>query len=255
MLSRLLSFFRRDKPRLTDAQLSWVEHEIPFISDLMPDLRDRLLARIPIFLNRYPFEGCNGLILTDEMRLTVAAYACRLRLGHDDDRYPDLTRILIYPDDYLVPVKDADEIGIVTETDEWRSGESWQAGIVILSWREIMHDMADVRRKPHPLPARNLILHEFAHQLDFSYDLTSGINPDTGETTRTDELTRVMADAYIRLDETGDDAHTALDPYGAEAPAELFAVAVEAFFETPGPLRKQCPELYAELLAFFNVEC
>ncbi len=253
MLSHLLSFFRRKTPRLTDDQRVWVLKVVPFVSELPPDLRERLLARIPIFLDRYPFEGCNGLILTDEMRLTVAAYACRLRLGHDDDRYPDLTRILIYPDDYLVPVKDADEIGIVTETDEWRSGESWQAGIVILSWREILHDLADARRKPHPIPARNLILHEFAHQLDFSYDLTSGIDPDTGETTRTDALTQVLAKAYIHLGDTiEDDIHTALDPYGAEAPAELFAVAVEAYFETPGPLKEQYPRLYAELTAFFN---
>lgn len=255
MLSRLLSFFRHPAPRLTDAQQAWVEAEIPFVHDLPIDLRTRLMARIPIFLNRYPFEGCDGLILTDEMRLTVAAYACRLRLGHDDDRYPDLNRILIYPDDYLVPVKDADEIGIVTETDEWRSGESWQAGIVILSWREIKQDLADAGIKPHPLPTRNLILHEFGHQLDFSYDLTSGIDPDTGETTRTDALNRAMAEAYIRLADIGDDdSHSALDPYGAEAPAELFAVAVEAFFETPGPLKRQYPELYTELEAFFNVE-
>lgn len=253
MLTRLLSFFRRPAPRLSDEHRAWVEADIPFVPDMPPDLRDRLLARIPLFLNRYPFEGCNGLILTDEMRLTVAAYACRLRIGHDDDRYPDLTRILIYPDDYLVPVKDADEIGIVTETDEWRSGESWQAGIVILSWREIRQDLADARRKPHPMPARNLILHEFAHQLDFSYDLTSGIDPDTGETTRTDALTRAMAEAYIRLSEIDDARIPALDSYGAEAPAELFAVAVEAFFETPVPLRKQYPGLYAELFAFFNL--
>jgi Mlc titration factor MtfA (ptsG expression regulator) len=96
-------------------------------------------------------------------------------------------------------------------------------------------------------------LHEFAHQLDFSYDLTSGIDPDSGEAIRRDAWTKTLAKAYRRLDKSlGNSRSSALDDYGAEAPAELFAVAIEAYFETPSPLKQQYPELYAQIDTFLN---
>ncbi len=260
MLNWLSRIFHRPIDPLSVAQLDILRREVPFYSDLSNTHRELLHSRIALFLDQTPFEGCKGLTLTESMRLIVAAYACLLRLGHADDRYPDLRRVLIYPDDYLVPVKDADEAGIVTETDEWRSGESWQTGIVILSWREIQYDLRDSRDRkrgyePHLYPARNLILHEFAHQLDFSYGLTSGIDEETGEPLADGSWNEALSDAYIRLDrDPANRRRPALDDYGAESPAELFAVAIESFFETPEELMRQYPELYAELLAFFNVE-
>ncbi len=246
-------FFRRKVAPLSAEQIAMTGDWMPFVAKLDPVQRERLHQRMALFLEKYPFEGCKGLQITDAMRLIVAAQACRIRLGHDDWTFPDLKRILIYPDDFRTNTNDADEHGIVTVSDEWRSGESWQTGYVILSWREIGVDLADARRKPRLLPARNLILHEFAHQLDFSYDLTSGIDPDSGEAIRRDAWTKTLAKAYRRLDKSlGNSRSSALDDYGAEAPAELFAVAIEAYFETPSPLKQQYPELYAELDAFLN---
>jgi Mlc titration factor MtfA (ptsG expression regulator) len=43
-----------------------------------------------------------------------------------------------------------------------------------------------------------------------------------------------------------------LDPYGAEAPGEFFAVACEAFFVTPHDLQAEHGELYRLLSAFFR---
>lgn len=236
---------------------AWVMAEVPFAPDLATDLRDLLFVRMAEFLHSTPFEGCDGLSLTDPMRLHVAAQACRLRLHHPDGRYPDLRRVLIYPDDFNVPLREADPAGIVTEGTEWRSGESWQTGQVVLSWREIEHDLRDARDrrnrayKPHLYPARNLILHEFAHQMDFSYNLTGGIDPDTGDVTSPSDWNLALADAYVRLDNgMGNRRRPALDDYGAEAPAELFAVAVEAYFETPEELRRQYPKLFAALGEF-----
>jgi Mlc titration factor MtfA (ptsG expression regulator) len=250
-LSRL--FRRRPPPALSEAQRAFLAAEVPFVAGLPPESRALLEARIPDFLDRTPFEGCDGLAVTEAMRLHVAAQACRLRLGHDDPRYPDLRRVLLYPDDFRVPMRDADEAGIVTEGTEWRSGESWQTGYVVLSWREILYDLRDARDRqrgyqPHLYPARNLVLHEFAHQLDYSYDLTSGIDPDSGEAIKPGPWNEALSDAYIRLDrDPPNRRRPALDDYGAEAPAELFAVAVESYFETPDELKRQYPELHAAL--------
>lgn len=254
MLRLFRRFFRRrPAPILTSDQTAMIADWMPFVAKLDPAQRELLRQRMALFLDEYPIEGCKGLQITEAMRLIVAAQACRLRLGHDEWTFPDLKRILIYPDDFRVRIDEPDEYGIVHEDDEWRSGESWQTGYVVLSWREIGVDLADARRKPRLLPARNLILHEFAHQLDFSYDLTSGIDPDSGEALRRDAWTKTLAKAYRRLDRSlGNSRSSALDDYGAEAPAELFAVAVEAYFETPSPLKQQYPELFAQLEAFLN---
>lgn len=253
MLRFLTRLFRHQAPDLTPDQTGMIADWMPFVSKLDSAQRARLHQRMALFLEKYPFEGCKGLQITEAMRLIVATQACRIRLGHDEWTFPDLKRILIYPDDFKVPMNDADAHGIVHEGDEWRSGESWQSGYVILSWREIGVDLAEARRKPRLLPARNLILHEFAHQLDFSYDLTSGIDPDSGEAIRRDAWTKTLANAYRRLDKASyTPRSSALDDYGAEAPAELFAVAIEAYFETPSPLKQQYPELFTQLETFLN---
>jgi Mlc titration factor MtfA (ptsG expression regulator) len=51
-------------------------------------------------------------------------------------------------------------------------------------------------------------------------------------------------------DARGED--TALDPYGAEHPAEFFAVMSEAFFETPTLLQAQYPAVYDQLRQFYR---
>lgn len=244
---------RREVAPLSDSQRVILRADVPFYDTMPEAARRQLDERIPMFLATTRFEGCDGLAVTEPMRLLIAAEACRLRLGHDDPVYPDLRSVLIYPDDFLVPLSGLDASGVVTEGVEWRSGESWQTGNVVLSWREILFDIRDSRarrrrlNRPGLFPARNLILHEFAHQLDFSYDLSTGIDPDTGEVLHPTPFNQALSEAYVRLWNAPGRRRPALDDYGAESPAELFAVAVESFFETPEELRRQYPALHAEL--------
>lgn len=256
-------FFRARQPAepLSEAQRRILLTEVPFFSGLSDDQQARLERRIPGFLASTRFEGCNGLKVTETMRLLIAAEACRLRLGHDEPEYPDLRGVLLYPDDFLVPVSDPDESGVVSEGVEWRSGESWHTGSVVLSWREILYDQRDAharlrgRNRPGLFPARNLILHEFAHQLDFSYDLSSGIDPETGDVRSATPWNEALSQAYTSLWKgPANRRRPALDEYGAESPAELFAVAVESYFETPAELRRQYPGLFAQLTHLLDVE-
>jgi Mlc titration factor MtfA (ptsG expression regulator) len=45
---------------------------------------------------------------------------------------------------------------------------------------------------------------------------------------------------------------TPLDPYGAELPTEFFAVASEAFFETPDLLNSEYPAVFEQLRSFYR---
>jgi MtfA peptidase len=238
-----------------------LETHVTVYKALPDDLATRLRGRVADFLNEVRMEGCGGLELTDQMRVIIAGYACLLRLGHDEGTYPDLSSILVYPDDFLAPVGSDNELGVVSDEMEWRAGESWPLGAVVLSWKEIARDMRSLRRG-----ARHLVLHEFAHQLDTSFRLSDGVDPDTGEALLDGVWHRVLARAYrglaglpepgrgrrsgrkIRVD------RSVLDSYGAEHPAELFSVATESFFLEAEELRRSDPELFEQLLDFYRID-
>jgi hypothetical protein len=119
-------------------------------------------------------------------------------------------------------------------------------GSLVLSWDAVKHGAAD------PADGKNVVLHEFAHQLDFENHAVDGV-PELA--TREQQLTwsEIMRSEFASLraaDETG--IPTLLDTYGATDPAEFFAVSVEAFFERPRALRSRHPKLYAELQRYFN---
>ena len=114
---------------------------------------------VRIFIAEKNWEGCNGLTLTDEMRITVAGYACLLLLGMEHDYFSHVLSVLIYPAGFRVPTK-KNLSGVVLEGEVALDGEAVYRGTVILSWQEALADVT------HPWDGENLILHEFAHQLD-----------------------------------------------------------------------------------------
>lgn len=221
---------------------------VPVWPRLPEKQKENLEKLITLFLDDKIFEGCGGLRVTEEHRIVIAAYACLLLLGEEGGIYPDLKVILLYPDDYIAPVHDEGEGGIVTEGSESRKGESWNLGNIVLSW-------ADIERNLYRQPdGNNLILHEFAHPFDDRYGLTSGIGED-GTVHTPNEWNNTLAHAYLSLQRSvARGRTTVLDPYGAEQPAELFAVAVEAFVERPQRLKREAPALYNMLQAFFQID-
>ena len=247
----IIRFLRRkwllQKP-FPDPWLNILREKAPYYSRLPHNLQQTLQERITIFLDEKLFEGCGGLELTEEMEIVIAAYACILILGEPSDYYSDLRTILVYPDDYMAPVLEEDHAGIITEGSEPRKGESWDVGSIVLSWK-------DIERNLNKNPGReNLIFHEFAHQLDDRYGLSAGVRED-GKPLRDDEWTTTLAKVYQSLHKKiRQGRQTVLDPYGAEQPAELFAVATEAFFCIPGELKQEYPEFYGLLKSFYKVD-
>lgn len=209
-----------------------------------PDRRE-LEGHIQVLLAEKSFEGAGGLVMTDEIRVTIAAQAAMLLLHRETNYFPGLYSVVVYPAGFVVPMRE-EEGGIVSEGMDDRLGESWSAGAIVLSWDGVRHGVADSG------DGENLVLHEFAHQLDDEAGDADGV-PVLGSAAERARWARVFSEEFARLraaDDRGEE--TLLDPYGAETPAEFFAVATEYFFERPDELAAMHPELYAELRGYYR---
>jgi Mlc titration factor MtfA (ptsG expression regulator) len=215
----------------------------------MPAAQKRRLERlVQQFLFQKKFVGCAGLELTDEMRVTIAGQACLLLLGRGDAVYPGLDTVLLYPGAFLVPRREVDAAGVVTERRQDLLGESWGDGRVVLSWEHVR------RAGLAPEGAHNVVLHEFAHQLDSESGSTNGA-PYLGSRASYRSWSEVLSRDYANLRaEAFFGEHGVLDHYGATSPAEFFAVATESYFEQPWRLAARHPALYEEFLKYYRVD-
>lgn len=240
---------RRERIRARPFPPEWVEiieRNVPMYARLSEADRQELRARVQVFIAEKNFEGAGGLEMTDEVRVTIAAQACILLLRLDDDEYyPGLRSIVVYPSAYRVPRQERDG-AVVREDDAVHLGESWTHGAVVLSWHSARRGAAD------PRDGKNVILHEFAHQLDQEDGAADG-TPELERLALYAPWARVLSEHYLalrRAARTG--RRTLLDKYGATNEAEFFAVASECFFERPVQLRTRHPELYEELAAYYG---
>jgi MtfA peptidase len=184
------------------------------------------------------------LVVTGEMRVTIAAQACILILNLDLDYYDGWVEVIVYPGGFVRDFKYIDEDGVAHHAREPASGESWLGGPVILSWE----DAATVE----PDLGYNVVIHEFAHKLDMLNGDANGFPPLHANMSR-EAWSEVFSEAYAdfcsRVD--GDEA-TELDSYAAENPGEFFAVMSEAFFQTPRVVRSHYPAVYEQLASFYR---
>ena len=233
-----------DQP-LTLEERAVLDKNVPSLAGLSPADRTELEGLVRIFVAEKHFEGCGGLELTDEIKLTIAAQACLLLLHRKTDIYPNVDSIVVYPSAYRVPTEQHDGL-VVLQEDQARLGESWQRGLVVLSWDHALAGAA----QPHD--GQNVVLHEFAHQLDGEDGPMNG-TPELGARARYTSWAHVLGDEF---DELSQRLHAGrrsdIDPYGATNPAEFFAVVTEMFFEKPRALKRRHAELYAELVGFYE---
>jgi Mlc titration factor MtfA (ptsG expression regulator) len=250
VISSFLKQRRRRRLRSRPFPSEWlilIQRDIAFFNRLSSNDRTELLAHIQVFLHEKRFEGCGGFAITDEVRVIIAAQACLLLLHRKTDYFPQLLTILVYPVTYMTEERRQVGDHLWEEGMVSRLGETGRRmGSLVLSWNAVKYGAAD------PADGKNVVLHEFAHQLDFENDAADGV-PVLG--TREEQLAwiDVMKSEYFSLraaDESG--VPTLLDTYGATNPAEFFAVSVEAFFERPYALRARHPKLYATLNSYFQ---
>lgn len=226
---------------------NFLRHHWPQYRQLPAPLQQRLGKQMQRFLAETDIIGCAGLELTEPMKWLIAAQACLLTVQLPVHDYPGLRQVLVYPDAFRVQQTQTDAAGVVSETPQWREGESWQQGIVVLSWQHTLQGAAE------PADGRNLVFHEFAHQLDGQTGAVNGM--PLVPTSLQSSWTAHMQAAFTELQQliqTGQPLW--IDPYAATNPAEFFAVLSEMFFEQPNQLYDQQAQLYQLLAAFYRLD-
>jgi len=227
-----------------DEWIQCLHQNLPVYDKLSPELRQELHQDIKIFLSEKMFEGCGGLIITDEIRVTIAAQACMLLLNRNQS-YPKLRCVLVYPNTYVAGGKGL--FGVTDGSRSVRLGESWSRGAVVLSWNSVKHGAFNFR------DGHNVAMHEFAHQLDQEDGAADGA-PILERRSAYSSWAIVFSKEFERLQRKARKGkRSVLNDYGATNPAEFFAVATESFFEKPMQLRKKHPELYEELQKYYRV--
>ena len=217
-------------------------------SRLNENLKSQLHQEIQLFLFDKKIVGCEGLEVTEEMKLLIAAQACLLLLNHPTNGYKKLRWIYVYPYSFFNKQQTADESGIVSNQRTNLLGVSWSNGRVILSWDDVedgLHDFSD---------GHNVTLHEFAHQLDNESGATNGA-PLLSKHNSYKTWARVLSGEFEQLQKESSRGHkTVIDKYGATNPAEFFAVATETFFERPQDMQEEHKELFEQLKNYYQLD-
>jgi Mlc titration factor MtfA (ptsG expression regulator) len=231
-----------------DEWVEIVERNIAVYRNLPIPLRLQLRGLIKQFLHQKSFSGAGGLEITDEIRVTIAAEACMLLLNRNTNVYPSLRYIIVYPTAFIVDRQQVGMDGTVGEGPKGLLGESWANGKVILAWDNVLQGARNF------VDGHNVVLHEFAHQLDSETGSTNGAPILAGSSgmrtwakTLTDEFQDLQLD-YRR------GKRSLMDHYGATNPAEFFAVATETFFEKPEEMAKHHTELFEVLKAYYRID-
>jgi len=230
--------------------------QMPLYVELSGATRLRLEQRIQVLLAEVPFVGCGGLGVSDEMRVLIAAQAALLLLERGFG-FSALREVLLYPSHFVVDRPEPGAGGVMHESRRVLAGESWQRGQVVLAWDAVLAGAAD----PHD--GANVVIHEFAHQLDQETGRANGA-PFLGgggargahvRRRRQQRWAQVMNTEYqalqrrLALGESG-----LIDPYAATDPAEFFAVVSETFFERPDALAQQHPALFEEMQRCYRLD-
>ena len=219
---------------------------LPFLARRSADDLAELRRLATLFLDQKEFSGANGLAVSDAMAVHVAAQACLPVLRFGLAPYGGFVGIVLHPDEVVARRSVTDDHGVVHEYDEVLAGEAMEGGPVMLSWRDVRDagESADW--------SYNVVVHEFVHVLDMGDGVADGV-PPLPEARARKHWQGVLDLEYERFCRRVDDGdETVLDPYGAEAPSEFFAVAAEAFFVNPGAMRDEHPWLYPLLVDYFR---
>jgi Mlc titration factor MtfA (ptsG expression regulator) len=260
----MLSWFRRPRREeriAIDAALwerataAWL-----FMRGLDAGEAARLRTLCERFLATKHFSGTHDLEITPRMQVEIAAQACILILELGSEWYEGWSEVIVYPSQFAPEREVVDEAGVVHLTNDAMAGEAWLGGPVVLSYEDVAMTGDEETR----VAGYNVVIHEFAHKLDMRNGEPNGFPPlhagmsavawKKAFSEAYDDFCR-RVDATDRLPQVR--AQMALDalpldPYAAESPSEFFAVASEAFFETPEILAPGYPAVHEQLKRFYR---
>jgi Mlc titration factor MtfA (ptsG expression regulator) len=233
-----------------DAWNEVIARNVAHWARLDDDEKQRLRELTQVFIAEKTWEGCGGLTLTDEIRVTVAAQACLLVLELPHRMFREVETILVYPSAVPRPAR-AQEVFVrspdmVAEGPVALLGEAHLRGPVVLAWDRVLRD------GKRPNDGHNLVCHEFAHKLDMLDGSADG-TPPLQDRDAMRRWAKACEEAFLKLrEQTAHGKPHELDAYGATNEAEFFAVATEHFFDRPRALHEHLPALYEVLAGFYR---
>ena len=243
--------YQRNKIKNQPFKQQWrniIQQRMPYFRKMPTDLQQQLKQHIQVFLAEKNFIGCNGVQITDDIKITVAAQACLLLLNRKTDFYPKLHTILVYPCEFIKEQQSMHTDGVLHTNKKALVGESWGFGKVVLSWQDTL-DGANI-----PDDGRNVVIHEFAHQLDQENGKANGA-PILGKGQNYKGWSDAFSSQFKKLKKQAKIGKPSLfDYYGASNPAEFFAVASEVFFEQTKQFHYEYPILYQQLKQYYHVD-
>ncbi|WP_300364722.1 M90 family metallopeptidase [Hydrogenimonas sp.] len=221
--------------------------KIPPYRLLPEELKEKIRPRLLFFARSKEFKGV-GIEVTDEMKAVISFYACLMVVNIPDECYGELFTILVYPYDVVVKRIEAED-GIFREEELILEGLS-AGDTVVVTWNEAKGEAFHIHQ-------HNLILHEFAHVLDFENGAPDGVPPV--ERSQYHKWTQVLYRRYKELREKSRrrsdlEAYRFIGAYAATNEAEFFAVVTELFFQNPRGLKEHFPDLYDEFKTFYGLD-
>lgn len=211
--------------------------------------RKHLRELIRIFIAEKTWEGCGGLELTDEIRVTISALACLLILNIPHNFYDNVETVIVYPSEVVLPQRKPGFFEITLEPLETTgpvSGQAFHQGPLMIVWDAVLESIL------HPGSGYNVVYHEFAHKLDMQDGVADG-TPRLRDRGEYRDWVKTCTSEYLKLlTDVKKGRQTFLDEYGATDEAEFFAVATEHFFDQPVQMKKSAPELYRVLKEFYR---
>ena len=242
---------QRNKIKQRPFKKAWrktLQRRMPYFQSMPTDLQLQLKDLVQVFIEEKQFIGLNGVTINDEIKLTIAAQACLLLLNRKTDMYPNLHSILVYPAGFVKDQISVQAGGVHHAHKTTLIGESWEFGKVVLSWQDT------VEGAQYPDDGRNVVIHEFAHQLDQENGRANGA-PILGRGQNYQDWSLALSRQFDVLQKQAREGQASLfDHYGATNPAEFFAVASEVFFEQSTQFSNYYPELYNQFKLFYRVD-
>lgn len=243
--------YKRKKIKDQPFKKQWrkiIQQRMPYFKQMPADLQLQLKQHIQVFLAEKNFIGCNGVKINDEIRITIAAQACLLLLNRKTNYYPKLQTILVYPRAFIKAQNKQNADGVQYTQQQALSGESWDYGKVVLSWEDSLYG-AEV-----PNDGNNVVIHEFAHQLDQENGRANGA-PILGRGQSYQCWSKIFSQQFKILKQQAESGEPSIfSYYGATEPAEFFAVASEVFFEKSQKFSREYPTLYQQFTQYYKVD-
>ena len=244
---RRIQLYKRLKATAFPESYENILSNIPQYTFLSTQAKEKIRLLILLFIDQKEFVAAR-MPLNDEIKVITAFYACLMRLGFELGEKDHVRTIIVYPEHFIIHETHSSG-GIAHHETSILEGQSAN-GTVVLSWQDIKHDIAQKDKE-------NVILHEFAHELDFEDGEADGTPILEGS--RYKIWSRVFSQAFDTLKERSNrglssEGYILLGEYALKNEAEFFAVCSERFFQTPQALKTNFPDIYQELKLFYRLD-